>query len=89
VTSSENETHHVTGDEFAGLYFLLMATTDDGGLHGDVALERGDDVGGLLFLVPTDDGVEQENTDNDTEIDPFAETGRDEDGNLHDCSRVG
>lgn len=76
---------HVTGDEFTSLDFLFVASTDDGGLHGDVALEGGDDVCGLLLLVPTDDGVEQKDTDDDTKVNPFTETGGDEDGDFHDC----
>jgi len=38
-------------------------------------------------LVPTDDGVEHKNTDNDTEIDPITKTGSDEDSNFHDYEK--
>ena len=50
--------HDVTGDELAGLDVLFLTSADDSGLHGDVTLQLGDNVGGLFFLVPTDGGVE-------------------------------
>jgi len=49
--------------------------TDDSALHGDITLEGSDDIGGLLFLVPSDSGVEEEDTDDDTHINPVTETG--------------
>jgi hypothetical protein len=38
----------------------------------------------LLFLVPTDNGVEQQDTANDTEVDPILETGSEKSSELHD-----
>jgi hypothetical protein len=73
----------VTGDELTGENGLLLVVTNDGRLHGDVTLERGDDIGSLLFLVPTDDGVEQENTANDTKVDPVLKTGGEKGGKFH------
>ena len=74
----------VTGNDLAGKDGLLTAVTDDGGLHSDITTERGNDIGGLLLLVPTDEGVEQENTADDTEIDPIAETGGEQSSEFHD-----
>lgn len=74
----------ITRDDFAGENGLLTAVTDNGGLHGNVTTERSDDVGSLLFLVPTDESVEKKNTADDTEIDPIAETGGEQGSNLHD-----
>lgn len=50
---------NVTGNDFAGKDSDLTAVTDDSGLHGDITTEGGDDIGGLLLLVPTDESVEQ------------------------------
>jgi hypothetical protein len=74
----------VTGDELTGEDGLLLVVTDDDCLHGNVTLEGGDDIGSLLFLVPTDDGVEQQDTANDTEVDPILETGGEKSSELHD-----
>jgi hypothetical protein len=73
----------VTGNELTGEDGLLLVVTDDSRLHGDVTLERGDDIGGLLFLVPTDDSVEKKNTANDTEIDPVLKTGGEKGSKFH------
>jgi len=77
---------NVTGDELAGLDVQLLTVTDDSRLHGDVTLEGSDDIGGLLFLVPTDNSVKKKNTDNHTEIDPGTETGGEEDSEFHNCA---
>jgi hypothetical protein len=76
-------TYNVTGYQFAGLDFDFCAVSDNRGSHGDVALQTGDHVCGLFFLVPTDSGVEQQNTDNHTEINPVTQTSREEDSNFH------
>jgi hypothetical protein len=73
----------VTGDELTGEDRLLLVVTDDGRLHGDVTLEGSDDIGGLLFLVPTDDSVKKKNTADDTEIDPVLKTGSEKGGKFH------
>ena len=73
----------VTGDELTGENRLLLVVTDDGRLHGDITLEGSDDIGGLLFLVPTDDSVKKKNTADDTEIDPILKTGGEKGGKFH------
>jgi hypothetical protein len=75
---------NVTGDELTGEDGLLLVVTNDNCLHGNVTLEGGDDIGGLLFLVPTDNGVEQQDTANDTKVDPILETGSEKSSELHD-----
>ncbi|TLD16715.1 uncharacterized protein PgNI_01314 [Pyricularia grisea] len=74
----------VTRDKLPGADLLFTAVTDDAGLHGDVTLEGGDDIGGLLLLVPTDDGVKQQDTDNDTGIDPVLKGKGKDSSSLHD-----
>lgn len=63
-------TYNISGNQFTGLDLLFLTITDDGGSHGDITLQGSDDIGSLLFLVPTDNGVEEQNTNNDTKIDP-------------------
>jgi len=64
----------ITGNKFTSKDTLLLTLTDTSGLHGNVTLERSDDIGGCLFLVPTDGGVEEKNTNNNTQIDPVTQT---------------
>jgi len=78
----------ITGDELTSEDFLLLTVADDSGSHGDITLERGDDIGSLLLLVPTDDGVERKNTDDDTEIDPITQTCCEKDSKFHNCTRL-
>lgn len=74
----------VTGNKLTSENGLLLVVTNDGGLHGDITLERSDDIGSLLLLVPTDDGVEQQDTADDTEIDPILKTSGEKSSELHD-----
>lgn len=74
----------VTGDDFTGEDGDWAAVTNDSSLHGDVSLQTGDNVGSLLFLVPTDNSVKQENTADDTEINPVTKTSSEKSSNFHD-----
>lgn len=76
-------TYDITGDELTSLDFLFLTIANNSGSHGDITLERGDDIRSLLLLVPTDSGVEHENTDNDTEINPVTQTSSEEDSKFH------
>jgi hypothetical protein len=38
-------------------------------------------------LVPTDDGIEHQDTDNDTEINPVTQTSREENSNFHNWAK--
>ncbi|KXT13275.1 hypothetical protein AC579_2498 [Pseudocercospora musae] len=78
----------VAWNDFASLDILFLSVANDGRLHGNVALEFRNNICGLLFLVPTDDGVEQQNSDNDAEIDPVTKTGSEEDSEFHDCQEL-
>lgn len=78
-----SSTYNVTGNELTSADFLLLTITNDEGLHGDVTLEGGDDVGGLLFLVPSDNSVQHKDTNDNTEIDPITKTSSEEDSNFH------
>lgn len=76
--------YNVTRNKLASLDFLHMTVTNNFSLHGDVTLQAGNNVGSLLFLVPTDNGVEHQDTDNDTKIDPVTQTSSEHDSKLHD-----
>ncbi|KAF7571771.1 hypothetical protein PtrM4_092710 [Pyrenophora tritici-repentis] len=79
----------ITGNKLAGEDSLLLVVTNDDSLHGNVTLERGDDIGSLLLLVPTDNGVKQQDTADDTEINPILETGGEKSSELHDYLVLG
>jgi len=68
------ETYNISWNKLTSLDVFFLAIANDGSSHGDVTLERCNNVCCLLFLIPTDSGVEQQNSDNYTEIDPIAET---------------
>ncbi|GKT88394.1 LOW QUALITY PROTEIN: hypothetical protein Ct61P_06244 [Colletotrichum tofieldiae] len=78
-------TYDITGHEFTRADLLFSSLANDTGLHGDVTLQGGDNVGGLLLLVPTDSGVEQQNGDNQTGIEPILQGEGEDSGTLHDC----
>lgn len=79
------DAYNISGNNLTSEDLLLNSITNDGCLHGDVALERRHDIGSLLLLVPADDGVEQQNSDNNTEINPSTQTSRDQDSDFHNC----
>lgn len=80
--------YNITGNELTSENVLLLAVTNNGTTHGNVTLERGDDIGGRLFLVEGDEGVEQQDTADDTEIDPVTQTDSQQSSNFHDCSNT-
>lgn len=77
-------TYNITGDDFTGENVLLLAITDNSASHGDVTLERGDDIGSRLLLVESDESVKQQDTANDTEIDPVTQTDSQQSSDFHD-----
>jgi hypothetical protein len=76
--------YNVTWDQLPGLDFLDSAVSHHFSFHGDVTLQAGDDIGGLLFLVPTDGGVEHQDADNDAKINPIAQTSGKKNSQFHD-----
>ena len=80
--------NNVTRDKLTGEDGLLLVVTDDSRLHGDITLKGGDDIGGLLFLVPTDSSVKKKNTADDTKINPVLKTGSEKGGKFHDCTAL-
>lgn len=76
-------TYDVTGDKLTSFDYGFLTVTDSSRLESDISLQTGDDVGSLLLLVPTDNSVEHENTDNHTEINPLTQTSREQDSDLH------
>lgn len=77
--------YNITDDQLTGQDGLLLAVADDGTLHGNVTLQAGDDVGSLLFLIVTNEGVEQQDAENDTEIDPVIQATSKQSSKFHDC----
>lgn len=80
--------YNITGNELTSENVLLLAVTNNGTTHGNVTLERGDDIGSRLFLVEGDEGVEQQDTADDTEIDPVTQTDSQQSSNFHDCRHM-
>lgn len=78
------KTYDITGNKLTSENTDFLTLTNDGGLHGDITLEGGNDIGSLLFLVPTDNGVEEQNTSDDTEVDPSLKTESQNSSKFHD-----
>lgn len=76
--------YNITRHEFTGFDVLFRSVADDASLHRDITLQAGNNVGSLLLLVPTDDGVEHQDTNNDTGINPILQTKSQDSGGLHD-----
>lgn len=75
VIRGENwNTHNIAWYKFSSPDFLFLAIANNASLHCDVSLQAGDDIGSLLLLVPTDDSVEQQDTNDDTGINPVLKT---------------
>lgn len=73
----------ITGDDLGSIDFTEGAITKNGGLEGERLLQFFDDGTGLKFLDETDGGVEQQQSADDTEIDPIFETGSQDGGGLN------
>ena len=58
----------ITRNDISGFAKDRLSIADDFCLECDIGLELSDDVSSLFFLIPTDEGVEHEDTDDDTEI---------------------
>ena len=65
----------IAGDDLGSLDFAELAITEHHGLESEGLLELIDNGAGLEFLDETDAGVEQQQTADDTEVDPIGETG--------------
>lgn len=72
----------IAGDNLGGLNLLEGTVAEDDGLEGECLLELVDNRPGLEFLDKTNAGVEQEQSANDTEINPVLETGGKDGGGL-------
>jgi hypothetical protein len=83
VSERDSNTYNITRNKLTSWDFLLLTITNNQRLHGNVTLKGGDDIGSLLFLIPSDDGVEKEDTNDDTEINPISETRSEKDSQLH------
>lgn len=77
------KTHNVTRNQFTGKDFSLLTVTNNPRAHSNVTLQGSDNISSLLLLVPTDSSVKQQNSDNDTEINPVTKTTSKQDGQFH------
>ena len=66
---------NITRDNHRSFDFKETSITEDDGLQCKGLLQFFDDRTGLEFLDETDTGVEQQESANDTEINPILETG--------------
>ena len=66
---------NVTGADFWSLDFLELSITENGSLESECLLQFLDNGTGLVFLDETDSGVEQQQSADDTKIDPILKTG--------------
>lgn len=72
----------ITGNDLGGLNLLEGAVTEDDSLESESLLQFLDNGTSLEFLDETNGGVEQEQSADDTEIDPILETGSQDSGSL-------
>ncbi|CAH0059372.1 unnamed protein product [Clonostachys solani] len=78
----------ITGNDFVGLNLLQGTITEDSGLESESLLEFVDDRTGLVFLEETDTGVKEQETANNTEINPIFETGSENSSSLNETRPV-
>jgi len=83
VAAMESGTYNVTGNELTCENVVLLAITDNIGPHGNITTQTLDDVLSLTFLVPTDNSVKHQDTDDDTKVDPITKTSSEEDSQFH------
>jgi hypothetical protein len=72
----------IARDNFGGLNLLEGTVTENDSLESESLFEFFDNGTSLEFLDETDSGIEQEQSANDTEIDPVLETGGQNSGSL-------
>jgi hypothetical protein len=65
---------NITGDDLWSLNLLELAVTENGGFESKSLLQFFDNGTGLVFLDETDASVEQEQSANNTEVDPVLKT---------------
>lgn len=63
---SKERTDNVAGYQFSGFDFLLPALAYDSSFHGNVSLQTSHHVGSLLFLIPANNGIEEQDSNNKT-----------------------
>lgn len=73
----------VTSNKLTGEDLLLLTVTDNDSTHSNITLQRSNNIGGLLLLVPTDKGVKKKNTTDDTKIDPVTQTSGEQNSKFH------
>ena len=74
---------NITRNEITGRDFLFLTISDDSCFECDISLKFSDDITSLLFLIPSNKGVEEQDSDNDTEIDPILKTSCENDCEFH------
>lgn len=78
----------ITRNDLGGLNLLEGAVTEDNSLESESFLQFVDDGTGLVFLDETNTGVEQQESANDTEIDPVLETGSQNSSSLNENTNI-
>jgi hypothetical protein len=78
------ELEDITGNDLRSINLEETAITEDNSLKSQSLLQFVDNRTSLVFLDETNTSVEQEETANNTEIDPVLKTGSQESGSLHD-----
>lgn len=73
---------NITGNDLRGLNLLEGAITENDSLESKSLLQFLDNRTSLVFLEETDTGVEQQESANDTEIDPILETSSEDGSSL-------
>ena len=76
------ELENITGDDLRSINLEETAITEDNSLKSQSLLQFIDNRTSLVFLDETNTSVEQEETANNTEIDPILKTGSQESGSL-------
>jgi hypothetical protein len=79
---------NITGNDLRSLNLEETAITENDGLESESLLQFVDNGTSLVFLDETDSGVEQEQSADNTEINPILETGSENSGSLQGTKKL-
>ena len=82
------QAYDISRNKLPRLDIILLAVTNDCSSHRDITFKGCNNVGSLLFLIPTNSCIEHQDGDDDSKINPVAEAGSDENSDFHDCKRL-
>jgi hypothetical protein len=63
---------------------MVLAITNDMCSHRNISFQTGNNVGSLFLLIPTDGGVQTQNSNDDTKVNPIFQTRGKENSKFHD-----